>query len=66
MSSHTFVEASAQLMSVTPTAHWLEILDSAGGLRKAPLELRGGSVMPWDAAGIGIEWDKEAVARHHV
>ena len=64
MSSHTFVEASAQLMPVTPTAHWLEVLDAAGGLRRAPLVLREGRVCPWDTPGIGIEWDRAAVARH--
>ena len=64
MSSHTFVEASSQLMSLTPTAHWLEVLDSAGGLRRAPLMLRDGMIQPWDTPGIGIEWDVDAVARH--
>jgi mandelate racemase len=28
MSSHLFAEASAHLLAVTPTAHWLEYLDS--------------------------------------
>lgn len=64
MSSHTFVEASAHLLCATPTADWIEVLDSAGGLRLEPLALRDGSVMPWDAPGIGIEWDDAAVARH--
>jgi mandelate racemase len=64
MSSHTFIEASAQLMSATPTAHWLEVLDAAGGLRRAPLVLREGRICPWDTPGIGIEWNEEAVARH--
>ena len=64
MSSHTFIEASAQLMSATPTAHWLEVLDAAGGLRRAPLTLREGKICPWDTPGIGIEWNEEAVARH--
>lgn len=31
MSSHIFVEASAQLLCATPTAHWLEVLDAAAG-----------------------------------
>jgi mandelate racemase len=64
MSSHTFIEASAQLMSATPTAHWLEVLDAAGGLRRAPLMVRDGKICPWDTPGIGIEWNGEAVARH--
>jgi mandelate racemase len=64
MSSHTFVEASVHLLCATPTAHWLEVLDAAGGLRCAPLLLHDGAVTPSDAPGIGIEWDEEAVARH--
>lgn len=64
MSPQTFVEASAQLLCATPTADWLEVLDAAGGLRRAPLDLRDGCVTPWDAPGLGIEWDEDAVARH--
>jgi mandelate racemase len=64
MSSHTFVEASAHLLSATPTAHWLEVLDAAGGLRRAALALRDGMISPWETPGIGIEWNAEAVARH--
>ena len=64
MSSHTFVEASTHLLCATPTAHWLEVLDSAGGLRRAPLALHDGCITAWDAPGIGLEWDEEAVARH--
>jgi mandelate racemase len=66
MSSHTFVEASMQLMCATPTAHWLEVMDAAGGLRGAPLKLRDGMVTPWDTPGIGMEWNEEAVARHRI
>jgi mandelate racemase len=64
VSSHTFVEASAHLLCATPTADWIEILDSAGGLRRAPLALANGCVTPRDAPGLGIEWDEDAVARH--
>lgn len=64
MSSHIFVEASAQLLCVTPTAHWLEVLDAAGGLRRAPLELRDGCLHPSNAPGIGLEWHDDAVAKY--
>lgn len=64
MSSHCFVEASAHLLCATPTADWLEVLDVAGGLRSAALPLRDGCVTPWDAPGLGLEWDAAAVARH--
>ena len=66
MSSHTFVEASAQLLCATPTAHWIEVLDAAGGLRHAALRIEGGMLMPWDAPGIGLEWRQDMVARYRV
>jgi mandelate racemase len=66
MSSHTFVEASAQLLCATPTAHWIEVLDAAGGLRQAPLQIKGGMLMPWDTPGIGLEWREDMVARYRV
>ena len=66
MSSHTFVEASAQLLCATPTAHWIEVLDAAGGLRQAPLQLKDGMLIPWDMPGIGLEWREDMVARHRV
>jgi len=66
MSSHCFVEASAQLLCATPTADWLEVLDAAGGLRRAPLNLQGGCLTPSDAPGLGLEWDEAAVARHRL
>jgi mandelate racemase len=66
MSSHTFVEASAQLLCATPTADWIEVLDAAGGLRLAPLHIKGGMLMPWDTPGIGLEWREDMVARHRI
>ena len=66
MSSHTFVEASAQLLCGAPTAHWIEVLDAAGGLRQAPLQIKGGMLMPWDTPGIGLEWREDMVARYRV
>ena len=64
MSSHTFVEASAQLLCATPTAHWIEVLDAVGGLRQAPLQIKGGMLMPWDTPGIGLEWREDMVSRY--
>jgi len=66
MSSHTFVEASMHLMCVTPTADWLEVLDAAGGLRQAALNLQDGCITPWDTPGLGMAWDEAAVARHRL
>lgn len=64
MSSHIFVEASLHLLCATPTADWLEVLDAAGGLRRAPLQLKDGCASPWETPGLGIEWDETAVAQY--
>ena len=40
VSSHIFIEASAHVLPVTPTALYLEYLDSAGAILATPL--RGG------------------------
>ena len=36
MSSHLFAEASAHMLAVTPTAHWLEFLDFASAILARP------------------------------
>lgn len=66
MSSHLFVEASAQLLCATPTAHWIEVLDAAAGLRASSLRIEGGCLVPSAAPGMGMDWDEEAVARYAV
>jgi mandelate racemase len=66
MSSHTFVEASAQLLCATPTADWIEVMDAAGGLRQAPLQIKEGMLTPWDTPGLGLAWREDMVARYRV
>ena len=62
MSSHIFVEASAHLLAVTPTAHWLEYLDLAGAILVEPHRPLDGTVIA-KGPGLGIEWDESAIAR---
>jgi mandelate racemase len=62
LSSHIFVEASAHLLPVTPTAHWLEWLDLAGAVLAEPGRPVDGKVTA-RGPGLGIEWDEAAVAR---
>ena len=44
MSSHIFVETSAHVMAVTPTAHWLEHLDFAGAILEEPCRVVDGTI----------------------
>jgi mandelate racemase len=65
-SSHIFVEASAHLLAVTPTAHFLEHLDLAGALLEAPLVIARGMAEAPARPGLGLAWNKAAVERHRV
>ena len=62
ISSHIFVEASAHLLSITPTAHWLEYLDIAGAILAEPHCAIKGTVTA-KGPGFGLEWDESAIAR---
>jgi mandelate racemase len=63
MSSHLFPEASAHLLSVTPTRHWLEYVDWASPVLREPPAVVDGHVVVPDRPGTGLEWDEEAVER---
>ena len=63
MSSHLYPEVSAQLLAVTPTAHFLEYVDWAVPILARPLEIADGHARPADAAGVGLDWNEEAVTR---
>jgi mandelate racemase len=62
VSSHIFIEASAHVLAVTPTAHWLEHLDSAGAILAEPLTVADGRIAA-RGPGLGMTWDERAVAR---
>ncbi len=62
VSSHIFIEASAHALAVTPTAHWIEHLDSAGAIMAGPVEVTNGMITA-KGPGLGMTWDERAVAR---
>lgn len=65
LSSHLFVEASAHMLAVTPSAHWLEFLDFAGAVLTHPAEIVHGRLTA-RGPGLGLEWDEKAVAKYLV
>jgi mandelate racemase len=65
MSSHLFAEASAHLLAVTPTAHWIEYLDLARAILAEPVEIVDGTIMA-RGHGLGIGWNEAAVAKYLV
>ena len=64
MSSHLFPEASAHLLAVTPTCHFLEYVDWANAILAEPLAIVGGAAVIPDRPGSGVAWDEEAVKRY--
>ena len=65
MSSHLFAEASAHMLAVTPTAHWLEVLDFAGAILNNPIEIVDGTLTA-RGPGLGLSWNEAAVSKYAV
>src|SRR3954468_7198235 len=65
MSSHLFAEASAHMLAVTPTAHWLEVLDLGRAILADPIEIVDGGLTA-RGAGLGLHWNEAAVAKYSV
>ena len=63
VSSHIFVEASAHVLALTPTAHFLEYLDIAGAILEEPLEIERGALRP-RGPGLGLKWNEKAISQY--
>jgi mandelate racemase len=63
VSSHLWPELSLQLLSVTPTAHWIEYIDWWNSIVSEPLRIERGMAIPGEAAGAGVEWNEQGIAR---
>ena len=62
-SSHLFVEASAHLLTATPTCHYLEFLDVAGAVLTERPRVVKGTVTASAAPGTGVIWDEAMVKK---
>jgi mandelate racemase len=63
VSNHLWPELSAQLLCVTPTAHWLEYADWWNSILSEPLRIERGMAIPGDAVGSGMEWNEQGISR---
>jgi mandelate racemase len=63
VSSHLWPELSAQLLCVTPTAHWLEYADWWNPITGEPLAVKDGMADVSGAVGSGVSWDEKAIER---
>ena len=66
MSSHLFPEVSAHLMTVTPTAHWLEFVDWAAAVLDEPMKVADGHALISDRPGTGVSWNEDAITSYPV
>jgi mandelate racemase len=62
VSNHLWPEISAQLLAVTPTAHWLEYADWWNTVIRDPLVIREGMTDLAGVSGSGVEWNESAIA----
>ena len=63
LSNHLWPEISAQLLCVTPTAHWLEYADWWNPVLTEPLHVENGMAQLGGASGTGVAWNEAAVER---
>jgi mandelate racemase len=66
VSSHLWPEISAQLLCVTPNAHWLEYAEWLNPILRDPLPIKNGMSVVDDAVGTGISWNEKAIERYSV
>jgi mandelate racemase len=66
MSNHLWPEISAQLLCVTPTAHWLEYADWWNPIIAEPLRIERGMADVAGVVGTGVAWNEAAVERFAV
>jgi mandelate racemase len=66
ISNHLWPEISAQLLCLTPTAHWLEYADWWNPVLSEPLQITNGMAIVGSTAGTGVSWNQDALARFSV
>jgi len=66
MSSHLYPEVSAHLLTVTPTAHWLEYVDWANAILEEPLRIVDGAAVLASRPGNGLAWNQDAIRRYRM
>ena len=66
MSSHLYPEVSAHLLTVTPTAHYLEYVDWMDALLEEPLKIQDGHALVLERPGHGMAWNNDAIERFRV
>ena len=61
-----YPEVAAHVMRVTETAHWLEWQNWADPILEQPYQIKDSELHIPDVPGVGLAWNKTAVAAHLV
>jgi mandelate racemase len=64
ISTHLWPEVSAQLLSATPLAHWLEYANWWNPIVAEPLRVENGLALPSESPGSGVAWNEQAVSKY--
>ena len=64
VSNHLWPEISAQLLSVTPNAHWLEYAEWWNPILSESLRIENGMTVTDEALGTGVSWNEKAIERY--
>lgn len=59
---HFLMELHASLVCAIPNAPWLEYIPQLDTVTRSGLRIEEGRAWPSDAAGLGIDWDWDAIA----
>ena len=62
ISTHLYPEVAAHVMRVSETMHWLEWQNWVNPILRQPYDVCHGMLQMPPLAGVGIEWDENAVA----
>jgi len=63
LSSHQMPELSIQMLTASPTAHWIEYVDWADAFLEQPMPLVDSAASIPDRPGMGITWDETKLKR---
>lgn len=66
LSSHLFQEFSAHVLSVSPTADWLERMDIASTILDSSLSFEKGQAVVSDEPGVGFNWKESEIEKYAV
>ena len=64
VSNHLWPEISAQLLCLTPNAHWLEYANWWNPILSDPLIIKDGMAVVDDALGTGVSWNENVIERY--